>query len=121
VQPLLDYLQLKNTKSFIILVNGRIVLENILMADANAFGTGQVPENINVYRNHCTTRKHRHQCKVSQYIGTGWTSLPIAKENLITNKHLLNMGLDDSTDDVTRLTSPTKPMREHAGPITMYM
>jgi hypothetical protein len=28
VQPLLDYLQLKNTKSFIILVNGRIVLEN---------------------------------------------------------------------------------------------
>jgi hypothetical protein len=47
----------------------------------------------------------------------GWTSLPIAKENLITNKHLLNMTLDDSTDDVTRLTSPTKPM-EHAGPIT---
>lgn len=28
VQPLLDYLQLKNTKSFIVLVNGRIVLEN---------------------------------------------------------------------------------------------
>ncbi len=28
VQPLLDYLESKNTKSFIILVNGRIVLEN---------------------------------------------------------------------------------------------
>ena len=28
VQPLLDYLELKNTKSFIILVNGRIVMEN---------------------------------------------------------------------------------------------
>jgi hypothetical protein len=70
VQPLLDYLQLKNTKSFIILVNGRIVLENYFNHDANAFGTGQVLENINVYRNrHCTTRKpHRHQCKVSQYI-----------------------------------------------------
>jgi hypothetical protein len=65
---------------------------------------GKCWKNINVYRNrHCTTRKpHRHQCK-SFNIGTGWTSLPIAKENLITNKHLLNMtsGLDDSTDDVT--------------------
>jgi hypothetical protein len=28
VQPLLDYLQLKNSKSFMILVNGRIVMEN---------------------------------------------------------------------------------------------
>jgi hypothetical protein len=44
VQPLLDYLQLKNTKSFIILVNGRIVLENYFNGHANAFGTGQVLE-----------------------------------------------------------------------------
>ncbi|MCI4443186.1 MAG: hypothetical protein JHC39_06720, partial [Lentimicrobium sp.] len=28
VQPLLDYLELKNSKGFIILVNGKIVLEN---------------------------------------------------------------------------------------------
>ncbi|MDD5151355.1 MAG: serine hydrolase, partial [Flavobacterium sp.] len=28
VQPLLDYLALKNSKGFIILVNGRIVMEN---------------------------------------------------------------------------------------------
>ena len=107
VQPLLDYLQLKNTKSFIILVNGRIVLENYFNGhDANAFwywasagktltstvtGIAQQENLIDI------------NAKVSQYIGTGWTSLPIAKENLITNKHLLNMtsGLDDSTDDVT--------------------
>jgi CubicO group peptidase (beta-lactamase class C family) len=33
----------------------------------------------------------------SQYIGAGWSSAPLAKENLITVKHLLNMtsGLDD--------------------------
>ncbi|MFV8355007.1 serine hydrolase domain-containing protein [Flavobacterium sp. XS1P32] len=107
VQPLLDYLQLKNTKSFIILVNGRIVLENYFNGhDANAFwywasagktltstvtGIAQQENLIDI------------NAKVSQYIGTGWTSLPIAKENLITNRHLLNMtsGLDDSTDDVT--------------------
>ena len=107
VQPLLDYLQLKNTKSFIILVNGRIVLENYFNGhDANAFwywasagktltstvtGIAQQENLIDI------------NAKVSQYIGTGWTSLPLAKENLITNRHLLNMtsGLDDSTDDVT--------------------
>ena len=40
--------------------------------------------------------------KVSQYIGLGWTSETLAKENLITCKHLLTMtsGLDDSTDEV---------------------
>lgn len=38
VQPLLDYLELKNSKSFIILVNGRIVMENYFNGhDANAF------------------------------------------------------------------------------------
>ncbi|MFV8353334.1 serine hydrolase domain-containing protein [Flavobacterium sp. XS2P14] len=107
VLPLLDYLQLKNTKSFIILVNGRIVLENYFNGhDANAFwywasagktltstvtGIAQQENLIDI------------NAKVSQYLGTGWTSLPLAKENLITNKHLLNMtsGLDDSTDDVT--------------------
>jgi CubicO group peptidase (beta-lactamase class C family) len=42
--------------------------------------------------------------KVSDYLGVGWTSASIAKENLITCKHLLTMtsGLDDSLgDDVT--------------------
>ena len=35
--------------------------------------------------------------KVSQYLGTGWTSETLAKEDLITVKHLLTMtsGLDD--------------------------
>jgi CubicO group peptidase (beta-lactamase class C family) len=35
--------------------------------------------------------------KVSQYLGSGWTSAPIAKEDLITSFHLLSMstGLED--------------------------
>ena len=39
--------------------------------------------------------------KVSDYLGTGWTSAPLAKENLITCKHLLSMssGLDDTLGD----------------------
>ena len=40
--------------------------------------------------------------KVSNYLGIGWTSAPIAKENLITCKNLLTMtsGLDDTNDGV---------------------
>ncbi|WP_269237114.1 serine hydrolase domain-containing protein [Flavobacterium flavigenum] len=106
VQPLLDYLELKNSKSFIILVNGRIVLENYFgdhSATKNWYwasagktltstvtGIAQQEDLININN------------KVSQYLGTGWTSETLAKENLITCKHLLTMtsGLDDSTDDV---------------------
>jgi CubicO group peptidase (beta-lactamase class C family) len=101
VQPLLDYLNLKNSKGFIILVNGRIVMENYFYghtASTNWYwasagktltttltGIAQQEGLININN------------KVSDYIGTGWTSLPLAKENLITNKHLLTMtsGIED--------------------------
>ncbi|SNR34459.1 serine hydrolase [Flavobacterium sp. ov086] len=106
VQPLLDYLELKNSKSFIILINGRIVIEkyfNNHSATTNWYwasagktltstmtGIAQQENLININN------------KVSQYIGTGWTSETLAQENLITCKNLLTMtsGLDDSTDDV---------------------
>ena len=42
--------------------------------------------------------------KVSQYLGTGWTSEAIDKENLITSKHLLTMtsGIDDGSELVIK-------------------
>jgi CubicO group peptidase (beta-lactamase class C family) len=107
VQPLLDYLDLKHSKGFIILVNGRIVMENYFNGHdaatnwywasagktltATITGIAQQENRININN------------KVSQYIGTGWTSAPLAKENLITCKNLLTMtsGLDDTTDDVS--------------------
>ncbi|SHM59792.1 serine hydrolase domain-containing protein [Flavobacterium chilense] len=106
VQPLLDYLELKHSKSFIILVNGRIVMENYFnghTASTNWYwasagktltsaltGIAQQENLLNI------------NDKVSKYLGTGWTSETLAKENLITCKNLLTMtsGLDDSTDDV---------------------
>lgn len=105
VQPLLDYLELKNTKSFIILVNGRIVMENYFNGHSattpwywasagktltsTVTGIAQDENLININN------------KVSDYLGTGWTSAPLAKENLITCKNLLSMnsGLDDSLGD----------------------
>lgn len=107
VQPLLDYLELKHSKGFIILINGRIVMENYFNGHdtttncywasagktltATMTGIAQQENLINIDN------------KVSQYIGTGWTNTPLPKENLITCKHLLTMtsGLDDTTDDVS--------------------
>lgn len=39
--------------------------------------------------------------RTSKYLGTGWTSLPLEKENLITIKHQLSMttGLDEGVPD----------------------
>jgi CubicO group peptidase (beta-lactamase class C family) len=105
VQPLLDFLALKNSKSFIILVNGRIVMENYFNGHdasklwywasagktltATVTGIAQQEAFININNT------------VSNYIGTGWTSETVAKENLITCKNLLSMnsGLDDTTGD----------------------
>ena len=98
---LLDYLRSKNTKSFIILVDGRIVMENYFnghSATSNWYwasagktltsmltGIAQQEKLINI------------NDPVSKYLGNGWTSAPLLKENLISCKNLLNMtsGIED--------------------------
>ncbi|MCB0446379.1 MAG: serine hydrolase [Gelidibacter sp.] len=105
LQPLLDYLALKNTKGFIILHNGKIVVESYMNGHSSTSpwywasagktlttavsGIAQDEGLINI------------NSKVSDYLGTGWTSAPLAKENLITCKNLLSMnsGLDDTLGD----------------------
>lgn len=105
LQPLLDFLEENNSKSFIILHNGKIVVESYMNGHNNSSpwywasagktlttavtGIAQDEGLLNINE------------KVSDYIGTGWTSAPLEKENLITCKHLLAMtsGLDDSLGD----------------------
>jgi CubicO group peptidase (beta-lactamase class C family) len=55
--------------------------------------------------------------KTSQYLGTGWTSLPLAKENLITVKHNLSMttGLDDNVPDDNCMTPSCLIYKADAG------
>lgn len=105
VEPLLDYLELKHSKSFMILVDGKIVMEYYFNGHtaaspwywasagktltATVTGIAQDENLLNINN------------KVSQYIGQGWTSVPLSKENLITCHHLLTMtsGLDDAIGD----------------------
>lgn len=105
LNDLYTYLQTKNTKAFIILKNGKIVAEKYFgtfTVDSNWYwasagktmtaflvGIAQQEGSVNINN------------KTSQYLGTGWTSLSLAKENLITVRHQLTMttGLDDGVPD----------------------
>lgn len=105
IPALYEYLETKNTHAFIILKNGKIVLEKYFgnynqasiwywasagktLTSAIA-GIAQEEGYININN------------KVSDYLDTGWTSEPTAKEDLITCKHLLSMtsGLNDTMGD----------------------
>jgi len=105
LNDLYTYLQSKDTKAFIILKDGKIVTEKYFgtftadslwyWASAGKTMTGflvgiaQEEGLINI------------NDRTSKYIGTGWTSEPLAKENLITIKNQLTMttGLDDGVSD----------------------
>lgn len=102
LQPLKDFLAQKNTKSFMILLNGRIVMETYFTGHTSSTtwewnsagktlvaattGIAQQEEFLNINN------------PVANYLGTSWTNMPLEKENLITVKNLLSMtsGIDDS-------------------------
>lgn len=102
VQPLLDYLALKNSKGFIILVNGKIIIEKYFNGHTaidtwewNSAGKTLCATTIGIAQQESLLNKNNI---VSDYLGKGWTNMPLAKENLITIKNLLNMtsGIDDT-------------------------
>ena len=105
IAALNTYLSDKHSKGFIILHNGKIVMEQYYNGHSATLpwywasagktltstvtGIAEQEGFLNINN------------KVSDYLGTGWTSAPLAKENLITCKNLLSMnsGLDDSLGD----------------------
>ncbi|MCZ2222815.1 MAG: serine hydrolase [Chitinophagales bacterium] len=102
VQPLKDFLALKNTKAFMILVNGRIVIEEYFNGQTissdwewNSAGKTLVATTTGIAQQEGLLNINN---KVSDYLGVGWTSMPLAKENLITLRNLLTMtsGNDDT-------------------------
>lgn len=102
LQPLLNFLEEKNTKSFMILYNGKIVVEkyfnnhnsNSIWYWASAGKTLTTAVSGIAQKEGLLDINH----KVSDYLGNNWMSIPLEKENLITCKNLLSMntGLDDS-------------------------
>lgn len=98
-----DYLETHNSKGFIILKDGKIAFEKYFgtftvdsfwywasagkTLTATLVGIAQQEGLLSINQ------------KTSDFLGTGWTSLPTAKENLITIHHQLSMstGLDDAS------------------------
>lgn len=122
----IDYAGTKNTYGLIILYKGRIVTENYwnswnkntlyYIASAGksvtAFlaGIAQQEGQLNINN------------KTSTYLGTGWTSAPLAKENLITVKHQLTMttGLEYNVPDDNCLTPACLTYKADAGAFWYY-
>ncbi len=106
IDSLYDFLEAENTKAFIVLKDGHIVLEKYFGSfrhdslwywasagkSLRAFQVGQAQEEgfLSVHD------------KTSDYLGTDWTNAPPAKEDSITIWHQLTMttGLDDGVPDV---------------------
>lgn len=105
IQDLLNYLALKNTKGFIILHNGKIVMENYFNGHTSTspWYWASAGKTLTTTLTGIAEQEGflNTNNKVSDYLGTNWTSAPLTKENLITCKHLLTMtsGLDDALGD----------------------
>jgi len=102
IDSLYNYLQVKNTKSFIVLKNGKIVLEKYFgtFTQDSIFYWASAGKSLTGFMTGIAQQKGliNINTKVSQYIGNGWSSAPLIKEDLITVKNLIQMtsGLDDA-------------------------
>lgn len=133
IDTLNDYLQQEDSRAFILLKDGKIVHEQYFngyhIDSAHAWnsagktmtaflvGIAQQENDLNI------------NDKTSDYLGTAWTSAPLAKENLITIKEQLRMTscLDDGvanifcTDDtcLQYLSDAGTRWAYHNGPYTL--
>lgn len=101
LDTLRDFLVRQHTKSFMILVNGKIALEEYYNGHSaddtwqwNSAGKTLVSATVGIAEQEKLLDIND---KVADYIGSGWTSADAEKEALITPYHLLTMtsGLND--------------------------
>lgn len=102
IDSLYNYLEARNTQAFIILKEGKIVLEKYF----GTFNADSIHYWASAGKSLTATLTGIAQQKklinlndsVSKYLGQAWTSAPADKEGLITLKHLITMtsGLDES-------------------------
>jgi CubicO group peptidase (beta-lactamase class C family) len=102
IDSLYNYLASKNTKSFVLLKDGKRVLEKYFgtYTKDSVFYWASASKSLASFITGVAQQKGFININnpASQYLGTGWTNAPLAKENLILVKDLLKMtsGLDDT-------------------------
>ncbi len=104
-KDLVDFLAQKNTKSFIILHKGKIVMENYFdgQTASSPWYWASAGKTLTSFTVGIAEQEGflKIDNKVSDYLGTSWTKETLAQENKITCKNLLTMtsGIDDSNGD----------------------
>jgi CubicO group peptidase (beta-lactamase class C family) len=133
INKLYDWLELSDSKAFIVLKDGKIVLEKYFGTfTADSFYVwNSAGKTLTAYA--VGIAQHEGFLDIddptSDYLGTGWTSLTSGQEGAITIKHQLTMttGLDDGVPDfhctdpacLVYLTDPGTRWAYHNGPYTL--
>lgn len=142
IPELRAFLVASNSRAFIVLKDGKIVIEEYMGKEL--WGDPPVDFNVNSAWYWASAGKTltavlvgkaeaqgkiNLDAKTSDYLGTGWTSLELTQENKITVRHQLTMttGLDDDaaknfyTDPIylTYLADPGTRWAYHNGPYTL--
>lgn len=108
IDDLNEYLIQAHSKSFMILVNGRIVMEEYYDGHTqnsswewNSAGKTLVATTTGIAQQESLLNINN---SATQYLGAGWTSETTEKENLITSRHLLTMtsGINDESNFVIK-------------------
>lgn len=106
IDQLYTFLEQKNTKAFLVIKDGRIVLEKYFDTFSKdsiwywaSAGKTLTATLVGIAQNDGLIDIND---KTSKYLGIGWTACPKEKEDLITIRHQLTMttGLDYSVDDL---------------------
>lgn len=106
IDSLYDYLDNRNSKAFILLKDGKIVLEKYFdnFTQDSIWYWASAGKSLTAFTVGIAQQEGYLSIDdtTSSYIGTGWTTAPLAKENLITIKDQLSMtsGLDDGVPDL---------------------
>ncbi|MCF8258027.1 MAG: serine hydrolase [Flavobacteriales bacterium] len=133
VDTLLDYLEQKNTKAFILLKDGRIVIEQYFgtFTQDSAWYWASAGKTLTAFMVGIAQQEGHLSIAdtTSDYLGTGWTSCLPEEEEKITIRHQLTMtsGLDDGVADhyctlatcLLCIAEPGTRWAYHNGPYTL--
>ncbi|MGB5388173.1 MAG: serine hydrolase, partial [Eudoraea sp.] len=104
-QPLIDFLEEKDTKAFLILKDGKIAMEEYFgtFKKDSVWYWASAGKTLTAFTVGIAQEKQLLDLndKTSDYLGEGWTSAPADKENLITiwNQLTITSGLKDTAFD----------------------
>ncbi|MEM1000026.1 MAG: serine hydrolase [Bacteroidota bacterium] len=105
VDALLDYLEAQNTKSFVVLKDGRVVVEHYFgtYTQDSVWYWASAGKSLLGFLVGCAQEDGflDINARTDQYMGTGWSQAPPTKEALIKVFHHLSMttGLDEGVPD----------------------